>query len=99
MTPPDEFRDNVITALKYLDQKLPPGSHVILTGLANGSVLYDSLSDIIYPLGRTRMDVKYKDFYTWLSCLQVSRYLKEHPFEDFLKQTPFGLDQPLSTAG
>lgn len=36
MTPPDEFYRNVVSAMDYLDTVLPAGSHVFLTGLANG---------------------------------------------------------------
>ena len=36
MTKPDEFYKNVIQAMTYLDTILPNGSHVFLTGLANG---------------------------------------------------------------
>lgn len=36
MTPPDEFYRNVVAAMDYLDTVLPAGSHVFLTGLANG---------------------------------------------------------------
>jgi hypothetical protein len=38
-----------------------------------GSVLYESLADRIHPIGRTKNDVKYSDFYTYLSCLQVNK--------------------------
>ena len=61
MTKPDEFYNNVIQAMDYLDTVLPPGSHIFLTGLANGSVLFDTMGDIIYPIGRTKNDVKYSD--------------------------------------
>jgi hypothetical protein len=36
MTKPDEFFKNVVTVMQYLDTVLPNGSHVLLTGLANG---------------------------------------------------------------
>ena len=73
MTKPTDFYNYIVTALNFLDTKLPSGSHVVMTGLANGSVLYDSLSEAIHPLGKTRMDVKYKTFYTWLSCIEVKK--------------------------
>lgn len=38
MTKPDEFYKNVIDAMDYLDTVLPAGSHVFLTGLANGNI-------------------------------------------------------------
>jgi hypothetical protein len=39
MTKPDEFYNNVVTVMEYLDTVLPSGSHVFLTGLANGWLL------------------------------------------------------------
>lgn len=75
MTKPDEFYKNVVTVMEYLDTVLPNGSHVLLTGLANGSVLYDTLGDRVHPLGRAKNDVKYSDFYTFLSCLQVGQFI------------------------
>jgi acyloxyacyl hydrolase len=72
MTKPKEFYENVVNAMEYLDTILPNGSHVLLTGLANGSLLYQSIGNNIYPIGRVKNDVKYSDVYTYLSCLQVS---------------------------
>jgi acyloxyacyl hydrolase len=72
MTKPKEMHDNVVNTMQYLDTKLPAGSHVLLTGLANGSYLYAILSDRIHPIGRVKNDVQYKDVYTFLSCLQIS---------------------------
>lgn len=37
-----------------------------------GSVLYEAMGDLIYPIGRVKNDVKYSDMYTYLSCLQVN---------------------------
>jgi len=71
MTKPKDFYNNVIQAMNYLDTMLPPGSHVLLTGLANGSLLFQSIGENIYPIGRVKNDVKYSDVYTYLSCLQV----------------------------
>lgn len=72
MTKPSDFYNAVVDAMNYLDTRLPFGSHVMLTGLANGSYLYGLLSDKIHPLGRLKNDVTYADFYTYLSCLQIS---------------------------
>ncbi len=36
MTKPDDFYNNIVKTLQYLDTILPNGSHVLLTGLANG---------------------------------------------------------------
>ena len=75
MTKPDVFYHNIIDSMHYLDTRLPPGSHVLLTGLANGSYLYGLLHDRIHPLGRLRGDIKYSNFYDYLSCLQVKHFL------------------------
>ena len=72
MTKPQDFYNAVLETMQYLDTRLPNGSHVLLTGLANGSFLYAQLHDKIHPLGRLRNDVTYSTFYTYLSCLQIS---------------------------
>ncbi|CAF0849277.1 unnamed protein product [Brachionus calyciflorus] len=72
MTKPKEFHSNLVYILDYLDTVLPNGSHVMLTGLANGSILYDVLSQRAHPIGRVKNDVTYSDVYTYLSCLQIS---------------------------
>ena len=61
MTKPDELYANAVDTMNYLDTVLPFGSHVLLTGLVNGSILFDSLGDRIYPLGRIKNDVTYSD--------------------------------------
>ena len=45
---------------------------MVVTGLADGRVLYDTLKDRVHPLGEWRQNIKYPDLYTYLSCLQVS---------------------------
>ena len=54
------------------DKILPSGSHVIMTGLADGRVLWDFMSERIHPLGEYRSDVTYEDVYEYLNCLQIS---------------------------
>ena len=76
MTKPDVFYKSVVESMEYLDTKLPAGSHVLLTGLANGSYLYGLLSDRVHPLGRLRGDVLYKDLYTYLTCLNVKNKVR-----------------------
>ena len=71
MTKPKDFHKNLVKTLTYLDTVLPNVSHVLLSGLANGSLLFDSVGNRIHPYGRARNDVKYSDVYTYLSCLQV----------------------------
>eukprot|EP01125_Pyxidicula_operculata_P007112 TRINITY_DN2423_c0_g1_i1.p1 TRINITY_DN2423_c0_g1~~TRINITY_DN2423_c0_g1_i1.p1 ORF type:complete len:538 (-),score=124.40 TRINITY_DN2423_c0_g1_i1:159-1772(-) len=66
-TPPPEFKSNIMTILTNLDSVLPPGSHVLMMGLAQGGVLWDLLHDRIHPIGTT-----YAAVYDYLNCLQVS---------------------------
>lgn len=72
MTPPDEFRRNVVAALRFLDTRLPAGSHVALSGLADGRILYESVHSRYHPLGELNRDVTYASLYDWLNCLQIS---------------------------
>lgn len=53
------------------DEKIPKGSHVLLSGLADGRVLYDSLFNRTHPIGKYRNDVTYEQFYDFLNCLEV----------------------------
>lgn len=72
MTKPDELYNNVLQTMQYLDTRLPNGSHVMLSGLLNGSYYYTYLGERFHPIGRLRKDVKFKDVYTFLSCLEVN---------------------------
>jgi acyloxyacyl hydrolase len=72
MTTVDEMYVNVMTALEYIDTILPKGSHVLTTGLANGSLLYDLLHDRMHPFGRVGTPFTYPQMYDYLSCLQIS---------------------------
>jgi acyloxyacyl hydrolase len=72
MTKPDELYNNVLQTMQYLDTRLPNGSHVMLSGLLNGSYYYKYLAERFHPIGRLRKDVKFKDVYSFLSCLQVN---------------------------
>ena len=45
MTTPEEYRKNMIKVLDYLNETLPSGSTVIISGLADGRVLWDIMSD------------------------------------------------------
>ncbi|NXP28154.1 AOAH hydrolase, partial [Scytalopus superciliaris] len=72
MTTPKEMLSNVVQALRYLDTRLPNGSHVILTGLVDGRFLWDNLHDRYHPLGQLNRDVTYSQIYSFLDCLQVS---------------------------
>ncbi|NXK55791.1 AOAH hydrolase, partial [Chauna torquata] len=72
MTTPKEMLSNVMQALRYLDSRLPNGSHVILTGLVDGRFLWDNLHDRYHPLGQLNRDITYSQLYSFLNCLQVS---------------------------
>ena len=72
MTTVEEMYTNVMTTLAYLDTILPNGSHVLTTGLANGSMLYDLLQDRMHPFGRVGTPLTYPQMYDYLSCLQIS---------------------------
>ena len=72
MTTVEEMYSNVMATLTYLDTVLPNGSHVLATGLGNGSYLYDLLHDHLHPFGRVGPPIKYPQMYDYLSCLQIS---------------------------
>jgi len=44
MTTPEEYRKNMIIILNYLNSTLPAGSTVIISGLVDGRVLWDTMS-------------------------------------------------------
>ncbi|XP_040820595.1 acyloxyacyl hydrolase isoform X2 [Ochotona curzoniae] len=72
MTTPEQLYSRVMKMLVTLDSLLPTGSHVILYGLANGSLLWDTLHSRYHPLGQLNQDVTYAQVYAFLSCLQVN---------------------------
>ncbi|XP_041376837.1 acyloxyacyl hydrolase-like [Gigantopelta aegis] len=72
MTTPQEMYDNALKTMLYLDKVLPPNSSVMMTGLAEGRFLYDSLHDRIHPIGRLHNDVTYPDLYDYFNCLEIS---------------------------
>lgn len=72
MTTVAQMKDNLLDTLQWLDDKLPNGSHVMLGGLADGRILYESLHDRIHPIGKLRNDVRYRDVYDWFNCLLVT---------------------------
>lgn len=67
MTTPEAFEENVLSALQYLDERLPPRSFVIFVGLVDGRVLFDAMKDEPHPFGTS-----YPNLYDYLSCLDVS---------------------------
>lgn len=72
MTSPKEFYENVLKTLDFLEQSaLPPGSHVILVGLIDGSILYKAMAHRYHPLGQLRKDLTYADVYDWFNCMEI----------------------------
>jgi acyloxyacyl hydrolase len=71
-TTPDEYHDNVLKTIMDLDSRLPKGTKVVLIGLVDGRILYDSMHNLIHPLGSTNNDVTYGAFYDYLNCLNIS---------------------------
>ena len=50
MTTVEEFKQNVIASLDFLDTKLPSGSHVLFVALADGRILYDTTHNETHPV-------------------------------------------------
>ena len=71
-TTPDEYHDNFLKSIYDMDAHLPKGTKVVLVGLVDGRILYESMHDQIHPSGSTNNDVSYGDFYDYLNCLEVS---------------------------
>jgi len=67
MTTVEQFKQNVLNSLDYLDQHLPKGSHVVFIGLANGLALWDNMNNRTHPIG-----VLYSTVYDYLNCLGIS---------------------------
>jgi len=72
MTTVEEMLNNTLNNLAYLDTILPKGSHVLTTGLANGSLLHQLLHDRIHSLGHVGPPINYTQVYSYLTCLQIS---------------------------
>eukprot|EP01119_Soliformovum_irregulare_P014588 TRINITY_DN3995_c0_g1_i1.p1 TRINITY_DN3995_c0_g1~~TRINITY_DN3995_c0_g1_i1.p1 ORF type:complete len:553 (-),score=134.75 TRINITY_DN3995_c0_g1_i1:148-1806(-) len=67
MTTPQEFKQNILKTLNYLEANLPSNSHVVFVGLADGLVLWDTLWNRTHPIG-----VEYERVYDYLNCLNIS---------------------------
>ena len=63
LTDPAEFKQGILSLLDYLDTTLPKGSHVVMIGLVNGSLLYDQLHNETHPIG-----INYAQLYDFLQC-------------------------------
>ena len=58
-TTPEEYHDNLLKAIKDLDPRLPKGSKIVLIGLVDGRILYESMQNLIHPIGQLNQDVTY----------------------------------------
>ena len=63
---PDYFRTTVESytasvraTVEKLSKQLPKGSHVVMMGLADGRVLYETMHARVHPVGAVRGDVTY----------------------------------------
>ena len=63
----------------FQDSRLANGSHVLLIGLADGRYLYELLQHRYHPFGEFNNDVKYPQFYSYLTCLQVFKHKTYSP--------------------
>jgi acyloxyacyl hydrolase len=84
-TKPDEFKKNIMKYWSWLDTVLPKGSHILVLGLVDGRILYDTLKNETHPLG-----MSYPKFYDFLNCLGISPcwYFKTYFNIFFLKYIP-----------
>jgi acyloxyacyl hydrolase len=71
-TTPEEYHDNVLATILDLDPNVPAGTKMVLIGLVDGRILYNSMHDKIHPLGSTNKDITYEHFYEYLNCLEIS---------------------------
>lgn len=67
MTRPSVFREKILEIWNYIDSVIPAGSHMIIWGVADGRILYETLKDSLEPIG-----ISYPAFYNYLNCLSVS---------------------------
>jgi len=67
MTKPEDFKAKILDLWHFIDTVIPKGSHLTVTGIADGRVLYNILSDSLHPIG-----IKYPVFYDFLNCVEVS---------------------------
>ena len=69
---PQQYHDNILQVVNDLDANVPAGTKMVLVGLVDGRILYESMHDKIHPLGSTNQDITYAHFYDYLNCLEVS---------------------------
>jgi len=64
MTKPDVFRARILEVLDNLDQIAPPGSHLVVLGVVNGSMIYEGVKNRTHPAG-----ISYPQLYDFQSCI------------------------------
>lgn len=67
MTSPETFRTKITELWDKLDTIVPAGSHMMVTGVIDGKILYNCLKDKTEPIGIT-----YPAFYNFLNCMDTS---------------------------
>ena len=76
-------------SLFFQEGRLPKGSYVFLTALADGRVLYDNLYNRTHPIGSLKNDVTYSQFYDYFNCLQVCLHGCGNTMPDLSDLVPF----------
>ena len=71
MTTPDVFYNNTLATLQFLEEHLPPESHVVFIGLIDGRVIYEAMAQRLHPLGELKGDVRFADVYKWFNCMEI----------------------------
>ncbi|RNF08944.1 putative GPI inositol deacylase precursor [Trypanosoma conorhini] len=71
-TTPAAYYAHLTTALEKAEALLPAGSHVLISPVADGRVLYDEMHNRTHPIGSLHQDVTYANFYDFLNCVEVS---------------------------
>ena len=66
-TTPDVFRAKIIEILDHLDTVVPIGSHLVILGLVNGSLIFEGVTGKTHPIG-----VTYDQYYDWSNCIQAA---------------------------
>lgn len=68
MTKPEDMERDVLAALDYLDERLPPNSYVVFLGLIDGRILFETMHNKEHPIGGTT----YTNLYEYLICLEMT---------------------------
>lgn len=71
-TTAEEYHQNILQSILDLDPRLPKGTKLILIPLVDGRILFDTMHDLIHPIGKLHNDVTYTNLYDYLNCLEIS---------------------------